>query len=132
LDPELSRDLREIEERIQASSGRRWSPGDVGCIYVLRFSTDIVKVGKAVNPKSRIAHHGLIARVHGVTITESWASGVHRRHSATERQLIDYCKARGKRIAVGAEYFTGVPFEAACDFANQAVGRRLREAGLAA
>ena len=115
LSAELLRDLAEIEERIQA--GRRRSPADEGHVYVLQFSTGVVKVGKAVGPATRLSHHTLQAKVHGVSVAESWTSERHSDHSKTERRLIDYCASRGVRIAAGKEYFTGISFEDARDFA---------------
>jgi hypothetical protein len=117
LSEELMRDLMEIEERIQASSGRRHVADDPGHVYVILFGTGVVKVGKAVNPRSRIAQHAMQARIHGVEIAESWTSGRHPRHGRTERQLIDHCASHGQRITAGNEYFTGLSFEAARDFA---------------
>jgi hypothetical protein len=119
LSEELLRDLAEIEERIQA--GRRRSPTDEGHVYVIQFSTGVVKVGKAVGPTTRLSHHALQAKIHGVSIAASWTSERHSDHSKTERRLIDYCASRGVRIAAGNEYFTGVSFEDARDFAARLI-----------
>jgi len=121
LSEELVRDLMEIEQRIQASTGRRQDPGDWGHVYVVQFSTGVVKVGKGVNPERRLANHSLQARIHGVAITASWTSVRHADHSRTERQLIDYCANHGTRIADGNEYFTDVSFEAARDSAARLI-----------
>lgn len=132
LSPELLRDLNEIQARIEVLSGLGRGGGrksaDVGHVYVLLFSTGVIKVGKAVNPDSRIATHRYHATIHGVEITDGWVSDVHPAHSRTERELIDFCLQRGARIQVGAEYFAGLDFEAVCDFANEAVGARLSAA----
>ncbi len=119
LSEELLRDLAEIEERIQA--GRRLSPADEGHVYVIQFSTGVVKVGKAVRPKTRLSHHALQARVHGVSVAASWTSERHPGHGGTKRQLIDHCASQGTRIADGNKYFTGISFEDARDFAARLI-----------
>lgn len=121
LSEELIRDLTEIEQRIQASTGRRQDPGDWGHVYVVQFSTGVVKVGKGVNPERRIAHHAFQARIHGVAVTASWMSARHAHHSRTEDQIIGYCVNHGTRIADGNEYFTDISFEAARDFAARLI-----------
>lgn len=134
LSPQLVADLIEVQRQIDILSGAesRRRHGDVGHVYVILFSSGVVKVGKAVSPDSRIGDHRYHAAIHGVTITDGMVSDEHPHHSKTERELIRFCAEHGSRIAVGTEYFTGVDFEAVADFADQATGRRLREAGLVA
>jgi hypothetical protein len=121
LSDELLRELADIQGQIDHLSGLRRGGADVGHVYVLRFTTGVVKVGKAVNPATRIAAHRRHAQIHGVAISDGYVSDVHPYHSRTERQLIDYCAQQGSRIAEGNEYFTGVEFDAACDFADRIV-----------
>jgi hypothetical protein len=134
LSPELLADLAEIQGQIDILSGtaRRGRAGDVGHVYVIQFSTGVVKVGKAVNPESRIGDHRHNAAVHNISITDGFVSVAHPGHSKTERELIKFCAHHGTRTAAGNEYFTGIDFEAACSFADEIVGRRVRAAGLAA
>jgi hypothetical protein len=129
LSEELIRDLALIEARIQALSRRR--SADHGHVYVIEFSSGVVKVGKAANPDSRLASHDLHARIHGVQVTKSWASDRHSGYAKTERRLIKYCARLGVRIADGNEYFTDISFEAARDFAAQLVAERTGEKGIA-
>ncbi len=130
LGEELLRDLNEIQQQIDiltgAGNGARSGAGDVGHLYVLMFSTGVVKVGKAVDLDSRVATHRYHAKIHGVAITDAWGSEAHPQHSRTERELINFCLRQGVRIDAGTEYFTGVGFETVCDFAYKIAGEQLR------
>lgn len=134
LGPELLADLAEIQRQIEVLSGvaRLHRAGDVGHVYVIQFSNGVVKVGKAVHPESRIGDHRHDAAVHNISIVDGFVSDAHPGQSKTERELIKFCAHHGTRTAAGNEYFTGIDFEAACSFADDAVGRRVRAAGLAA
>ncbi len=107
----------EQEAKIQAAArpkvGEYASPpaatGRHGHIYVIEFSTGVVKVGKTISPQGRLATHSRAARIHGVDILRSWVSVRHPGCGATERQLIWLCRRRGASIE--AEYFQGIPFE---------------------
>lgn len=99
----------EQERRIAEASTRR-RPFDAGHIYVVEFTSGVVKVGKAGSPKSRVASHAHHARVHGGDVRGSWISERHHGVSVTERDLIAYCKKRGV-LAFGKEYFRGVDFD---------------------
>lgn len=92
---------------------------DGGYLYVVEFSSGSIKVGKAMNPASRLASHANYAQVHGAAILRSWTSRGHPGYSGTERQLIAFCKRRSTQT-FGKEYFQGVTFEAARDFADLA------------
>jgi hypothetical protein len=134
LSEELLRNLNEVQQQIEVLTGlghgAHSRAGDVGHLYVLMFSTGVVKVGKAVDLNSRIATHKYHAKIHGVTIADASGSDAHPQHSKTERQLIDFCLREGVRIDAGTEYFTGVEFETVCDFADQVVGERLQKFGV--
>lgn len=87
-----------------------------GSIYVLLWSTGAVKVGRSENPETRIQQHKQAARVFGVSL-----NGLHVVACAdsehAERVLIDW--ARKKAIFDEAnEWFFGVDFKEACEFAS--------------
>lgn len=80
----------------------------IGHIYVVEFSSGVVKVGRTAKPETRLANHSLFAQVHGGSITQSWVSGLHYCSADSERELIDFCLRFGPPV-VGREYFR-VPF----------------------
>jgi hypothetical protein len=82
---------------------------DYGHIYVIEFSTGVVKVGRTIGPARRLATHARVAQVHGVAVRRSWTSERHHGCRETERKLIDLCRRRGTQIDV--EYFQGITFE---------------------
>lgn len=90
---------------------------DLGHVYVIEFESGVVKVGRAVCPDSRLASHAGYAQVHGGGIRRTWISDRHEKHTETEAGLIALCKARGT-TAFGREYFTGIAFETARDYAT--------------
>lgn len=105
------------EARIKAASQTRVaeyvSPPaattDHGYIYVIEFSTGVVKVGRSINPTQRLATHARVARVHGVDIRQSWISERHHGCRETERKLIEFCRRRGTQI--DDEHFRNIAFE---------------------
>lgn len=119
----------EQEARIAAAStlartASRCAPA-VGQLYVVEFTSGVIKVGKAIRAETRIANHALYARVHGGDVSRSWASDRHSGYDATEQRLIAGCKAMGEH-AFGREYFRGLAFERACNFAGMVVLDRRR------
>ena len=82
-----------------------------GHVYVVEFDSGVVKVGKTINPPSRIATHAIHGQAHGRSIRSSWISRAHYFHGATERELIDFCIRTGECIA-GREFFR-ITFEQA-------------------
>ncbi len=114
----------EQEQRIAAApASRHHSRADIGHLYVIAFDSGTTKVGKAVSPKSRLATHARDARMHGHVVTQSWTSEVHPENSLAERELINFCRTLG--TCLSGEYFTDIPFDAACAFAEVEVGKRI-------
>ena len=66
----------------------RRSYGRDGYVYVLEFSTGIVKVGKTRNPRARIATHIEDARKFGASIKCLWLSVQHENYSDNERAVL--------------------------------------------
>lgn len=113
---EQERHIREASTQARAS---RPSSG-IGQLYVVEFTSGVLKVGKAVRADSRIATHALHARIHRGDIARSWASGRHAGYDETERRLISGCKRLGQN-AFGREYFRGVDFNTVCELAGRVV-----------
>lgn len=76
----------------------------LGHIYVVEFTSGVVKVGKAANPKARLATHTQLAEVHGGGVKSSWISRRLVAYADAERDLIMLCSRRGRLVA-GREYF---------------------------
>jgi hypothetical protein len=110
----------EQEQRIAEATARDAAVGerhDAGHIYVVEFTSGVVKVGKSTAPKARLASHVHHALIHGGGVRRSWASARHHGCTETERELIAYCKKDGV-AAFGKEYFTGVSFADVRGFAS--------------
>jgi len=78
-----------------------------GHLYVIEFSTGMVKVGKSQNPAERIETHRGNASAFGSEIVGCWVSEAHDNYSANETLLIRAMHSLGG-IANRAEYFMGV------------------------
>lgn len=79
-------------------------------VYVIQFSSGVLKVGQTSNPKARLADHAKVARAHGHGVEETLISPPHTNYLANERALITFCSARWSLIA-GREYFADADIE---------------------
>jgi len=87
-----------------------------GYLYVIRFSTDTVKVGQTGDLRRRFSEHRRDADAYGVTIVDFWVSAPHANYLDTEVELIHLC-ARVRRVKrAKREYFTGVPYDVVLGF----------------
>jgi hypothetical protein len=75
-----------------------------GHLYVVEFASGIVKVGKADNPKARVAAHAQLAEIHGGAVKSSWISRRLVAYTTAEKELIALCMRHG-RVVAGREYF---------------------------
>lgn len=91
-----------------------------GYVYVIEFYSGMIKVGKSVQPDTRILHHAERAELHGDGVTRFWVSQRHRGFEKTELALIRFCKLHGEPWC-GNEYFREVSPEAARDAARAAI-----------
>lgn len=83
-----------------------------GSLYVIEFSTGIVKVGRSENPTQRLQAHRGHAYSLGVAILYDWYSPVINNFIVAEQTLINWCVHRATTQR-SAEYFTGIdPHEA--------------------
>lgn len=92
------------EAELAAEVARQLAPFALGHIYVIEFSSGVVKVGKTTDPKRRLAAHASLARVHGGAIRASWMSQQICGYDDAERELIRLC-AQVAGPVVGREYF---------------------------
>jgi hypothetical protein len=86
-------------------------------LYVIEFSSGVVKVGVSEKPDHRMADHAMNARVHGHTVVNTWTSSKHANARQTERELIEFCSGRWSTVA-GREYFTEAVFAEVVAFAE--------------
>lgn len=87
--------------------GRTKSRGIDGYIYIIRFSTGVVKAGKSSNPRGRIGAHLNDAQKFNAEIDQLWLSVRHRNYSENEKMLL----SRMGDPSHGFEYFSGMSFE---------------------
>jgi hypothetical protein len=86
-------------------------------VYVIRFTSDVIKVGWTQQPSQRLKTHAKSARIHGVEVAEHWISKPHAAAAKNEKTLIEFCTSRASSVA-GAEYFTGLSYSAVVEFAR--------------
>ena len=127
ISDETMRDLVAIDQRIQyytEQSARlrreRKAQFDDGHIYLVEFSSGVLKPGKSSSPDSRLAHHARLGKFHGVTVTRTWLSVRHVGCSKTERQLLRFCEETATRLS--GEYFKDARFEIAQAFGEWVAG----------
>lgn len=95
---------------------------DGGYVYALAFANGFVKVGKSVNPASRVAVHAHNAGRFGIEMTDWWVSSSHDGYEDTERTLIAIAAALSgdpSQFARNTEHFTGVDFGELVKLAGQ-------------
>ncbi|WP_433541169.1 hypothetical protein ACQP10_08575 [Streptosporangium sandarakinum] len=127
--PETCRRLVVLLKLAEPSTGgarqKIVASADRGQIYVIAFSTGVIKVGQSKDGKRRVAQHRSDSAKHGVSIDHVWVSPLHLNYEGNEGELIAFCRRSGGRVAGGnhqSEYFTGVDFAAVQAFAESLVG----------
>ena len=118
IDPWYAEQEQKIQESV--AEGRRLRSEcqrlfDPGYLYVAEFDGGVVKVGKAVSAKNRLAAHAKTGLVRA-----SWTSSHHIDCGKTERQLIAFCNEHGTLYG-GREYFRDIAFGLACAYAERIV-----------
>lgn len=88
-----------------------------GYLYVVEFSTGVVKVGQTMDPRRRMAEHRRDADTFKVAIVNFWISSAHWNYLDNEIDLINRCMQVSTRARL--EYFRDVTFDAAVGFANE-------------
>lgn len=82
-----------------------------GHLYVLKFTSGVVKIGYTTDPKIRIRTHGTEARRRSDTLGRSWVSLPHPAAAAHEQHLLSFARSRFEP-AFGAEFFQSADFDA--------------------
>jgi len=88
-----------------------------GYLYVIRFDTDVIKVGMSVAPAGRLRAHHAYSRGLGISITDQWVSVPHKQTLANEKELITFCRANASRTNA-REYFVGLDFTSVIGYAE--------------
>lgn len=86
----------------------RWHGGH---LYVVEFSTGIIKVGRANKVEQRMKTHGNGAALHLASIARSWVSRRHLNFIENEERLIFSCREIYGEPFVGKEAFKDADFE---------------------
>ncbi|MFE7485514.1 hypothetical protein [Streptomyces sp. NPDC057552] len=86
----------------------------------MAFASGVLKVGHALDVDARVQSHVKVGAVHGNTVVDVWVSPPHAHSASNERLVLDFCLGRGELASGGrrGEYFAGIPFEAAKEFAE--------------
>lgn len=93
-----------------------------GQLYVIEFSTGMVKVGKTGKGEARLDRHASDAAPYGATIANRWISAVHAGYDATEDVLILRCAAEAEQVK--REYFRGITHARAVQLAEAVIAER--------
>jgi len=116
------------EAELAAETARLLALYRIGHIYVIEFTSGVVKVGKALDPKSRSAAHAQFAQIHGGAIRNTWVSRRLVGYGEAERELIQICSRQGDPVS-GREYF-GFGFRLARSFGTLVEANRFAAADL--
>lgn len=81
-------------------------------IYVVHFSTGVIKVGHAFSFKGRLRAHVLDGQRFGVTVADHrhWEIPTSALSSGAEKRLIQAAHDLGGEITRGREYFSNLDF----------------------
>ncbi len=87
---------------------------ELGQLYVIEFSTGVIKVGMSRNADRRLAQHKADAGRYFIEVADRWISDLHAGFRANERALIKWCCWKStKGGSAGGEYFLGLDYGAA-------------------
>jgi DNA-binding XRE family transcriptional regulator len=88
-------------------------------LYVCQFSNGHIKVGRSVDPQSRIASHAERVSCLGVELAEHATYECNGPAGPREAQLIARCVEQADKRFQN-EWFTGLDFLAVCEWAREA------------
>jgi len=88
----------------------------LGYIYVVGYTSGLIKVGQSRTPRKRLRAHRSHGAVFGVDVVDAWVSPPHRNYTQNEVRLIKFCQRKGK--ATSNEYFRDVGFAVAVEAAE--------------
>jgi len=86
-------------------------------LYVCHFSNGHIKVGRSIDPKSRIAAHADRVACMGVELVEHQAFGCAGHPQPAEVVLIEQCTSSAKKRNK-SEWFEGLDFMEVCEWAQ--------------
>lgn len=92
-------------------------------VYLIRFSSGTVKVGRTKRIDPRIQEHEKNARAHGASVSETWCAMVHD-GCAAEDALLSEARRAGRPVPGNPEFFEGLDFDTLRDFATGRFGDR--------
>lgn len=88
-------------------------------LYVCLFSNGHIKVGRSINPESRIAAHADRVSCMGIELVEHKTFPCVGHVIPAEAELIDFCASKASKVNKN-EWFVGVDFLDACEAAEVA------------
>ena len=90
-----------------------------GFIYIIEYSTGLVKPGRTTRPDARMSEHRGSAARHGIQIARKWVSQHHANYDANEAILLDYCNRHGRRMSNRSEFYSDVSYDDVLAVAQQ-------------
>lgn len=91
-------------------------------LYVCRFSNGLIKVGRSIDPESRIASHADRVACMGVELCERFTIGCAGHAQPAEKDLIACCAGMAAQ-RFKSEWFAGLAFEDVCAWATRFAGK---------
>ncbi|MFI7119207.1 GIY-YIG nuclease family protein [Amycolatopsis sp. NPDC049868] len=96
------------------------TPSSAGHLYVIQFSSNVIKVGRCGDLRRRSEEHRRDAARYDVTIVHEWCSPLVEGVRVRERNLLKALGQLGDRTGGGREYFRDIPFAIAVAQAERA------------
>lgn len=92
-------------------------------LYVCLFSNGHIKVGRSIDPISRIAAHADRVACMGVEVVDTFCAGCVGAAVPSEQELIGLCAAAPGATRYQSEWFSGLEFEVVCRWARDCASR---------
>ncbi len=123
LNAVINTDLSEIPEIRKYSDFISTMPLKVELVelYVVLFSTGVIKVGKGKNAFKRVKVHSVEAARFGVTVTNFF---IEKNPQITEEDLIKFCLLHGT-LCNGNEYFNDLDYATVVNFVKRKLERKV-------
>jgi hypothetical protein len=97
---------------------RRIARQNSGFIYVIQFSTGLLKVGQSRDLPKRLKQHRDGAHRQRQAVVSSWGSPRHTSHTANEDRLISFCLKHYGPAVHGKETFENASFAEVVSYAE--------------
>lgn len=95
-------------------------------LYVCHFSNGHIKVGRSIEPKSRIAQHADRLACVGIELSEHHIAACYGPSEPREARLIARC-AENAETRHQYEWFVGLDYLSVCEWANEAAALELTD-----